>query len=136
MPGSPLKVAKAIEVGHIFKLGRRYSTGMGLRVLDPNGREVTPTMGSYGIGLERILTSSIEQSHDANGFWLGRSIRALRCRRHRHQYGRCRPGRYWRSRSQPNWKMRVLMYCWMTGMSARASNSKMRIWSAFLIAST
>ena len=73
-PGSPLKVAKAIEVGHIFKLGRRYSTGMGLRVLDPNGKEVTPTMGSYGIGLERILTSSIEQNHDANGFWLGRSI--------------------------------------------------------------
>ncbi len=74
MPGSPLKVAKAIEVGHIFKLGRRYSDGMGVRVLDPNGKEVTPTMGCYGIGIERILTAAIEQNHDANGFWLSRTI--------------------------------------------------------------
>ena len=74
VPGSSLKVAKAIEVGHIFKLGYRYSDGMGIRVLDPNGKEVTPIMGCYGIGIERILTAAIEQNHDANGFWLGRSI--------------------------------------------------------------
>ncbi len=74
VPGSPLKVAKAIEVGHIFKLGYRYSDGMGVRVLDPNGKEVTPIMGCYGIGIERILTAAIEQNHDANGFWLARSI--------------------------------------------------------------
>jgi prolyl-tRNA synthetase len=73
-PGSPLKVAKAIEVGHIFKLGYRYSDGMGVRVLDPGGKEVTPIMGCYGIGIERILTAAIEQNHDANGFWLARSI--------------------------------------------------------------
>jgi prolyl-tRNA synthetase len=73
-PGSPLKVAKAIEVGHIFKLGYRYSDSMGVRVLDPNGKEVTPIMGCYGIGIERILTSAIEQNHDGNGFWLSRSI--------------------------------------------------------------
>jgi prolyl-tRNA synthetase len=73
-PGNPLRVAKAIEVGHIFKLGYRYSDGMGVRVLDPNGREVTPIMGCYGMGIERILTAAIEQNHDANGFWLGRSI--------------------------------------------------------------
>jgi prolyl-tRNA synthetase len=73
-PGSPLKVAKAIEVGHIFKLGYRYSDGMGVRVLDPNGKEVTPIMGCYGIGIERILTAAIEQNNDAHGFWLGRSI--------------------------------------------------------------
>ena len=71
---SPLKVAKAIEVGHIFKLGYRYSDGMGVRVLDPNGKEVTPIMGCYGMGIERILTAAIEQNHDSNGFWLGRSI--------------------------------------------------------------
>jgi prolyl-tRNA synthetase len=70
----PLKVAKAVEIGHIFKLGYRYSESMGARVLDPNGKEVTPIMGSYGIGLERILTSAIEQSNDANGFWLPPSI--------------------------------------------------------------
>jgi prolyl-tRNA synthetase len=72
--GSPLKVAKAVEVGHIFKLGYKYSESMGARVLDPNGKEVTPIMGSYGIGIERILTAAIEQNHDANGFWLSRSI--------------------------------------------------------------
>jgi prolyl-tRNA synthetase len=74
VPGNALRVAKAIEVGHIFKLGYRYSDGMGIRVLDPNGKEVTPIMGCYGIGIERILTAAIEQNHDANGFWLGRSI--------------------------------------------------------------
>jgi prolyl-tRNA synthetase len=73
-PGSSLKVAKAIEVGHIFKLGYRYSDGMGVRVLDPGGKEVTPIMGCYGLGIERILTAAIEQNHDANGFWLARSI--------------------------------------------------------------
>lgn len=71
---SPLKVAKAIEVGHIFKLGYRYSQAMGARVLDTNGKEVTPIMGSYGIGLERILTSAIESNHDQNGFWLPLAI--------------------------------------------------------------
>ena len=47
---------------------------MGARVLDPNGKEVTPIMGSYGIGIERILTAAIEQSNDANGFCLPASI--------------------------------------------------------------
>ena len=47
---------------------------MGARVLDENGKEVTPIMGSYGIGIERILTAAIEQSNDANGFWLPASI--------------------------------------------------------------
>jgi prolyl-tRNA synthetase len=69
-----LVVGKAVEVGHIFKLGYKYSQSMGLRVLDPNGKEVTPIMGSYGIGIERILTAAVEQSNDANGFWLPPSI--------------------------------------------------------------
>ena len=47
---------------------------MGARVLDRNGKEVAPIMGSYGIGIERILTAAIEQSNDENGFWLPRSI--------------------------------------------------------------
>ena len=47
---------------------------MGARVLDPNGKEVTPIMGSYGIGIERILTAAIEQSNDKSGFWLPASI--------------------------------------------------------------
>ena len=69
-----LVVGKAVEVGHIFKLGYKYSESMGARVLDENGKEVTPIMGSYGIGIERILTACIEQSNDANGFWLPASI--------------------------------------------------------------
>ena len=69
-----LVVGKAVEVGHIFKLGYKYTESMGARVLDPNGKEVTPIMGSYGIGIERILTAAIEQSNDKNGFWLPPSI--------------------------------------------------------------
>ena len=72
--GAPLKVARAVEVGHIFKLGNRYTDRMGARVLDANGKEVTPIMGCYGIGIERILTAAVEQSNDANGFWLSPSI--------------------------------------------------------------
>jgi prolyl-tRNA synthetase len=69
-----LVVGKAVEVGHIFKLGYKYSESMGARVLDATGKEVTPIMGSYGIGIERILTAAIEQSNDKNGFWLPASI--------------------------------------------------------------
>jgi prolyl-tRNA synthetase len=47
---------------------------MGARVLDKNGKEVTPIMGCYGIGIERILTAAVEQSNDENGFWLPPSI--------------------------------------------------------------
>jgi prolyl-tRNA synthetase len=65
-----LVVGKAVEVGHIFKLGDKYTKSMGAHVLDPNGKEVTPIMGCYGIGIERILTAAIEQSNDADGFWL------------------------------------------------------------------
>jgi prolyl-tRNA synthetase len=76
--GSPctgsLVVGKAVEVGHIFKLGYKYTESMGARVLDPNGKEVMPIMGCYGIGIERILTAAIEQSNDKNGFWLPSSI--------------------------------------------------------------
>jgi prolyl-tRNA synthetase len=69
-----LVVGKAVEVGHIFKLGYKYSESMGAKVLDVNGKEITPIMGSYGIGIERILTAAIEQSNDKNGFWLPASI--------------------------------------------------------------
>jgi prolyl-tRNA synthetase len=67
---APLRIDTAVEIGHIFKLGYKYSDSMGARVLDKNGKEVTPIMGSYGIGIERILTALIEQSNDENGFWL------------------------------------------------------------------
>jgi prolyl-tRNA synthetase len=58
----PLRLGKAVEIGHIFKLGYKYSESMGARVLDANGKEVMPIMGCYGIGIERILTAAIESS--------------------------------------------------------------------------
>jgi prolyl-tRNA synthetase len=72
--GTALRIDTAVEIGHIFKLGYRYSESMGARVLDKNGKEVTPIMGSYGIGIERILTAAVEQSNDDNGFWLPSTI--------------------------------------------------------------
>jgi prolyl-tRNA synthetase len=68
--GCALTIDHAVEVGHIFKLGYKYTESMGARVLDQNGREVMPIMGCYGIGIERILTAAVEQSHDEQGFWL------------------------------------------------------------------
>jgi len=68
--GQALRVDTAVEIGHIFKLGYKYSESMGARVLERNGKEVTPIMGSYGIGIERILTAAVEQRNDENGFWL------------------------------------------------------------------
>ncbi|HWZ50310.1 MAG TPA: proline--tRNA ligase [Granulicella sp.] len=58
----PLRLGKAVEIGHIFKLGRKYTTSMNASVLNKDGKETTPTMGSYGIGIERILTAAIETS--------------------------------------------------------------------------
>jgi prolyl-tRNA synthetase len=72
--GKPLRIDTAVEIGHIFKLGYRYSETMGARVLDKNGKEVMPIMGCYGIGIERILTAAVEQGNDADGFWLPAAI--------------------------------------------------------------
>jgi len=62
-----LKVARGIEVGHIFQLGSKYSEPMKARVLDEAGREVTLLMGCYGIGVTRIVAAAIEQNHDERG---------------------------------------------------------------------
>lgn len=62
-----LKLAKGIEVGHIFKLGQKYSKAMNLKVLNKDGKEIIPTMGCYGIGISRIMPAVIEQHHDENG---------------------------------------------------------------------
>ena len=72
--GGTLEVVKTVEIGHIFKLGYKYSESMGLRVLNADGKEVTPIMGSYGIGIERILCAAIELYHDKDGMILPSSI--------------------------------------------------------------
>jgi prolyl-tRNA synthetase len=69
-----LQVFKAMEIGHIFKLGTKYSESMGATVLTADGKEVPIVMGSYGIGVERIITAAIEQNHDADGIVWPKSI--------------------------------------------------------------
>ena len=65
--GKPLVVQKSIEVGHIFKLGLFYSEPMRARVLDAEGKERPLVMGSYGIGIDRIMAAAIEAHHDEDG---------------------------------------------------------------------
>jgi prolyl-tRNA synthetase len=65
--GSKLDVFSAIELGHIFKLGTKYSKSMGALFLDENGKENPIVMGSYGIGVERIIACYVEQHHDDKG---------------------------------------------------------------------
>jgi prolyl-tRNA synthetase len=72
--GGALEIRKTVEIGHIFKLGYKYSESMGLRVLNADGKEVTPIMGSYGIGIERILSAAIELYHDKDGMILPAAI--------------------------------------------------------------
>jgi len=69
-----LEVYKAMEIGHIFKLGTKYSESMGATVLTKDGKPVPIVMGSYGIGVERIITAAVEQSHDENGIIWPREI--------------------------------------------------------------
>ena len=65
--GKPLQFSRGIEVGHIFKLGKKYTESIGVSVLDQNGKAVTPTMGCYGIGIDRTLAAVIEQYNDNDG---------------------------------------------------------------------
>ncbi len=74
VPGDPsptgkgtLSIARGIEVGHIFQLGRKYSESMGATVLDETGKAATLYMGCYGIGVTRVVAAAIEQNHDARG---------------------------------------------------------------------
>jgi prolyl-tRNA synthetase len=63
----PVELARGMEIGHVFQLGRKYAEALGLRVLDENGKLVTVTMGSYGIGVTRILAVLAELNHDDRG---------------------------------------------------------------------
>jgi prolyl-tRNA synthetase len=72
--GHRLETARGIEMGHIFQLGRRYADILGLRVLDENGKLVTPTMGSYGVGVSRAVAAIVENSHDDLGIIWPREV--------------------------------------------------------------
>lgn len=72
--GGSLKVTHAVEIGHIFKLGTKYSEALNATVLDENGQSKPIVMGSYGIGVERIVACHIEQNHDEHGIVWNKSI--------------------------------------------------------------
>src|ERR671927_2545 len=70
----PLELARGVEMGHIFQLGRKYADALGLQVLDENGKLVTVTMGSYGIGVSRAVAAIAESTHDELGLCWPREI--------------------------------------------------------------
>jgi prolyl-tRNA synthetase len=70
----PVELARGMEIGHVFQLGRKYAEALGLKVLDENGKLVTVTMGSYGIGVTRILAAIAEVTHDERGLLWPRNI--------------------------------------------------------------
>src|SRR5690242_5024949 len=72
--GGALESARGIEIGHIFQLGRKYAEALGLQVLDENGRLVTVTMGSYGIGVSRAVAAIVEATHDELGLCWPREV--------------------------------------------------------------
>jgi prolyl-tRNA synthetase len=72
--GSPMETARGIEMGHIFQLGSRFADALGLQVLDENGKLVTVTMGSYGIGVSRAVAAIVENCHDELGIIWPREV--------------------------------------------------------------
>ena len=70
----PVELARGMEIGHVFQLGRKYAEALGLKVLDEHGKLVTVTMGSYGIGVTRILAAIAEITHDDRGLLWPREI--------------------------------------------------------------
>jgi prolyl-tRNA synthetase len=72
--GSALRIARGIELGHVFQLGRKYAKAFGLQALGPQGSPVTITMGSYGLGVTRAVAALAEQTHDEKGLCWPRSV--------------------------------------------------------------
>jgi prolyl-tRNA synthetase len=78
-PGGTLEMWRGIEVGHVFKLGMKYSKALNATFLDPEGKEQTVFMGCYGIGIGRTVASCIEQNHDDNGIIFPLPIAPFHC---------------------------------------------------------
>ncbi|HNP15828.1 MAG TPA: His/Gly/Thr/Pro-type tRNA ligase C-terminal domain-containing protein, partial [Terrimesophilobacter sp.] len=70
----PVELARGMEIGHVFQLGRKYAEALGLKVLDENGKLVTVTMGSYGIGVTRIMAVIAEANNDDKGLVWPREV--------------------------------------------------------------
>ena len=127
--GGRLTFQTAIEVGHIFKLGTRYSAPLGATFLDEDGVEQTVLMGCYGIGPGRIMAAAVEQRHDEHGISWPRSIAPYDVHvlaLHGTAPEVLEPPSRWPS-SCPREGSRC---CWTTGRSARARSSPTRTCSA------
>jgi prolyl-tRNA synthetase len=72
--GASVELARGIEIGHIFQLGRKYADALGLTVLDEHGKQVTVTMGSYGLGVSRAVAAVAEQHYDDKGLVWPREV--------------------------------------------------------------
>lgn len=72
--GASVRIARGIEIGHIFQLGRKYAQALDLTVLDENGKQVVVTMGSYGLGVSRAVAAVAEQHHDERGLVWPRAV--------------------------------------------------------------
>src|SRR5690606_15406245 len=68
------EIARGVEMGHVFQLGRKYAEALGLQVLDENGKLVTVTMGSYGVGVSRAVAVTAEYNHDESGLRWPRAV--------------------------------------------------------------
>ena len=128
-PAGRLYTQRGIEVGHVFNLGTKYSDAMGATFSDENGATQTLQMGCYGAGVSRTMAAAVEQHHDENGIRWPIPSRRLRwswCWSAPKTTRRSRPPRiYIRICKWPE-----LTFCWTTGTSGPASNSKTRICSA------
>ena len=87
--GAAVEIARGIEIGHIFQLGRKYAEALGLQVQDESGELVTVTMGSYGIGVSRAVAAIAEQHHDDKGLIWPREIAPADRACRGHGQGRC-----------------------------------------------
>lgn len=118
-PSQRLESNRGIEVGHIFQLGRKYSTAMDACFTSESGERQPFWMGCYGIGVSRLAQAAVEQHHDANGILWPLAIAPSRC-------WWCRPTaaipsrQTWRSGSTPSWRKPEWRCCWTTGPNAPA----------------
>ena len=125
--GGEIHFARGIEVGHVFKLGTKYSKAMKSIYLDRNGREQTMVMGCYGIGIGRTVAAAIEQNHDAEGIIWPLPIAPYQViitpvNVNDQNLSKTAEDIYRNSSSK--WGS---MSFWMTGMKGRVSNLRMRI---------
>ena len=120
--GEPLELARGIEIGHIFQLGRRYAEALGLTVQGPDGVPITVTMGSYGIGVSRAVAAIAETTADELGLCWPREVAPADV----HVVIAGKPGgEQWPAASAwpRSWRRPGSGSCWTTGTPCRPGSS-------------